>query len=257
MQAVVMHFRGCSGEPNRLSRTYHSGETEDLDCVVRWLRLHWPDRARGVVGYSLGGNVLLKWLGERGRDAPVAAAVAVSVPMDLAACAARMERGFSRLYRHQLVGSLRRKVLEKYAQRPGTLDLERVRRAQGFREFDTLVTAPLHGFTDADDYYRRCSSRDFVARIRRPTLILHALDDPFMIPGVLPDTSSLPAQVTLEVSRHGGHVGFVEGTGPLGLRPGYWLERRVPAFITRQLADCGDGPPVGQPPHFGAFDRRS
>lgn len=236
VQSVVMHFRGCSGEPNRLPRTYHSGETEDLDRVVRWLRRHWPERPRGVVGYSLGGNVLLKWLGERGYDAPVSAAVAVSVPMELAACAERMERGFSRIYLWRLVGSLRRKVLEKYARSPTPLDLDRVRHARGFREFDNLVTAPLHGFSSADDYYRRCSSRGFLAGIRRPTLIVHALDDPFMTPSVLPDASSLPRHVTLELSPHGGHVGFVEGAGPLGLRPDYWLERRVPAFIIHQLS---------------------
>ena len=232
-----MHFRGCSGQVNRLPRTFHSGETGDLDLIVRWLRQHWPHRPLAVVGYSLGGNVLLKWLSERGDHADVAAAVAVSVPMDLGICADRMERGFSRLYLRLLVGSLRRKVLAKYRQRPAAapIDLERVRRARGFREFDDLVTAPLHGFLDAQDYYRRSSSKGLLGGIRRPTLIIHARDDPFMTPGVLPSPATLPPQVHLEVSTHGGHVGFVAGCGLMGLRPDYWLDRRIAGFLCGRL----------------------
>jgi len=237
MQCLVLHFRGCSGVPNRLLRSYHSGETGDLDLLMRWLRQYWPRRPLAVVGYSLGGNVLLKWLGEQGTAASVDAAVAVSVPMDLAACAARMDRGLSRIYRWRLVRGLERKVLRKFRDRDGPLDLALVRRARGFREFDDAVTAPLHGFDGAADYYRRSSSREYLHGIRRPTLVLHAADDPFMTPDVLPRPGArIPPQLTLEVSARGGHVGFVSGTGPLGLIPRYWLECRIGAYLRQALA---------------------
>jgi hypothetical protein len=236
MQALIVHFRGCSGVPNRLARSYHSGETGDLDLLVRWLRHCWPRRAIGVVGYSLGGNVLLKWLGEHGAAARVEAAVAVSVPMDLAVCADRMQCGLSRVYCWRLVRSLKRKVVEKFRSRSGPLDLARVRRARGFREFDDAVTAPLHGFTGAHDYYRRSSSRAWLTGIRRPTLIVHAVDDPFMTPAVLPpDRDALPAELRLELSAQGGHVGFIASRGPLGLLPGYWLEARIGGFLREHL----------------------
>ena len=237
MQALAVHFRGCSGAPNRLDRSYHSGDTGDLDVLVRWLRGRWPHRALGVVGYSLGGNVLLKWLGEQGDAAAVDAAVAVSVPMELALCAERMEIGFSRLYCWRLLAGLKRKMLRKFRCRDAPpLDLGRVRKARGFREFDDAATAPLHGFASADDYYRRSSSRAYLARIRRPALILHAADDPFMTPGVLPRADELTPQLTLEISSHGGHVGFVSGIGPLGLVPHYWLERRIGAYLQHHLS---------------------
>ena len=235
-QSLVMHFRGCSGAPNRLARSYHSGETSDLDRVVRWLRRQWPHRPLAVVGYSLGGNVLLKWLGEHGVGAPVDAAVAVCVPMELAVSARRLDQGLSRVYRWRLVRDLRRKVLAKFRYRPGALDLTRVSEARGFREFDDAVTAPLHGFDGVDHYYRDSSARRFLAAIRRPTLIVHALDDPFMTPEVLPAPGSVPIGVRLEVSRHGGHVGFVAGGGPLGLLPRYWLDTRISAYLNERLA---------------------
>jgi len=244
MQALVVHFRGCGGRSNRLARSYHSGETGDLDLVVRRLRERWPQRALAVAGFSLGGNVLLKWLGEHGRTAPVDAAAAVCVPMDLAVCAARMEQGFSRLYLWWLVRALKRKVLAKHGRRPGELDLARVRRARGFREFDDLVTAPLHGFRDAGEYYRLASSRPYLAAIRRPTLIVQARDDPFMTAQVLPDAASLPPQVELAAPAHGGHVGFVAGRGPLGLRPRYWLEQRLLDFLEARLPRRGGSPPT-------------
>ena len=234
VQCVVLNFRGCSGEPNRLQRTYHSGETGDLDQVVRWLHHHYPGRAIAVVGYSLGGNVLLKWLGERGRAAPVAAAAAICVPMQLNVCADRMERGFSRVYLWQLVRGLRTKIKRKFALRPGSVDLARVARCRGFWSFDECVTAPLHGFTSAADYYQRSSARPYIRHIARPTLLVHAADDPFMTCAVLPRPHELSASVTLQVSERGGHVGFIEGRGVFGLLPNYWLESRISAFIIEQ-----------------------
>ena len=232
-RGVVMHFRGCSGEPNRLPRTYHSGETGDLGHVVRSLRKRHPSTPMAAVGFSLGGNVLLKWLAERGDAAEVAAAVAVSVPFRLDRAADRLERGFSRMYKRHLIADLRRAVLRKFRRRPGPLDLETVRREWSFRGFDDRVTAPLHGFRDAEHYYAAASCRQYLRDIARPTLIVHALDDPFMTPDVVPEPAELASSIRLELSGAGGHVGFVEGDAPWAAR--YWLEDRIPRFLTKYL----------------------
>ena len=226
-RAAVMHFRGCSGEPNRLARSYHSGDTGDVACVVEYLRGRFPDRPVFVAGFSLGGNVLLKWLGETGREAPISGAVAVSVPFDLGQCADRLEQGFSTIYRRHLVGELHRGVQLKFSTWPEPpIDLGRLPRWRTFREFDENVTAPLHGFQGAEDYYRRSSSGPFVGLIRIPTLIIQAEDDPFL-PGL--SKPRLSSWVRLEASRRGGHVGFVAGAVPG--KPRYWLEERIPAFF--------------------------
>lgn len=227
--AVLMHFRGCGGAPNRLPRSYHSGETGDLDFVLRALGRRAPGRPLAALGYSLGGNVLLKWLGERGRDAPLAAAAAVSVPFDLHDAAARLERGASRLYQWWLLRRLRAKTRDKAARGILPARYGRVGHLESFRAFDEHVTAPLHGFAGADDYYTRSSSRRYLAGIRVPTLVVHAEDDPFMTPRAVPGADELPPAVRLELSAHGGHVGFVAGALPL--RPRYWLEARIPPFL--------------------------
>jgi predicted alpha/beta-fold hydrolase len=227
-QAAVMHFRGCSGEPNRLARSYHSGETGDLAHVVDTLVQRHPGRPLGVVGYSLGGNALLKWLGETGAAAPVGAAVAVSVPFDLAKAADRMAAGLSRLYQWHLVGSLKRSLRRKFRELPAPVDFGDLRRLRTFRQFDQAVTAPLHGFAGAADYYERCSSRQFLPHIGKPTLIVHARDDPFMTADTAPSPDELSQLTRLELSRHGGHVGFV--TGP-PWRPRYWLDSRILDFL--------------------------
>jgi len=233
-RGVLMHFRGCSGEPNRAVRSYHSGETGDIDFLVRTLRAREPDTPLAVVGYSLGGNVLLKWLGERGADRPVSAAVAVSVPYELDACARRLQRGFSRLYQRHLVDSLRQGVREKFRHRDDApFDLGGLAALRTFREFDDYVTAPLHGFAGVDDYYSKSSSRQYLKDIHAPALLLHAADDPFMTPDVVPREDELGPGVTLELSPHGGHVGFVGGAWPW--RPRYWLEQRIPKFLRRYM----------------------
>ena len=230
--AVIMHFRGCSGEPNRAERTYHSGETTDLAHIVTIL----SQRASAVaaIGFSLGGNVLLKWLGETGRANPLACAVAISVPYRLERCGERLEHGFSRFYQWWLMRSLRGSVLRKWQSREcHHFELSEVPQTRTFREFDDAVTAPLHGFKDADDYYMRSSSRSYVPSIERPTLLLQAADDPFMYPDVIPHRDEIPPQVTLEVSATGGHVGFVAGTVPW--RCEYWAESRATKFIKAHL----------------------
>ncbi len=232
-QGVVMHFRGCSGMPNRLPRSYHSGETGDLRFLIETLRARHPHLPLCAVGYSLGGNVLLKYLGERGDLAGLAGAVAVSVPFELDKAARRMERGFSRHYQWFLVGKLRAKTAHKFAAMPSPIDLRGLGALRTFRAFDGAVTAPLHGFDSAEDYYARSSSRQFLRAINTPTLILHASDDPFMSPDAVPTPAELAPSIHLDLQAHGGHVGFVAGSVPG--RPRYWLDERIPAFLKTVL----------------------
>ena len=229
--AVVMHFRGCGGEPNRLARCYHSGETGDLAWFAGELARRFPGRPLFAAGVSLGGNVLLKWLGELGAGAPLAGAAAISVPFDLGQCADRVERGFSKVYRRYLVRQMHLKIRAKFGTwHESPIDLAKLPRWRTFRAFDENVTAPLHGFAGAEDYYRKASSGPWVPRIRIPTLIVQARNDPFVPGTVLPSPSP---SVRMEASPHGGHAGFVAGAVPG--RPRYWLEERVPAFFEEVL----------------------
>ncbi len=230
-RGAVMHFRGCSGEPNRLPRSYHSGETGDLAHVVDVLRRREPGTPLFVVGFSLGGNVLLKWLGGMGKQAPIKAAVAVSVPFQLAESARRLERGFSQIYQWGLMRSLRQSVAEKRKRMKLPLKIEDLSALRSFRDFDEHVTAPLHGFAGADDYYERSSSRQYLKGIQVPTLVIHARDDPFMTEAAIPQDGDLSSAIELELYDSGGHVGFIGGTGRL--RPGYWLEARVMQYLEK------------------------
>ena len=226
---VVIHFRGCSGEPNRLPRAYHSGDSEEADWVLR--RLASQRIAAGhtgplwVVGISLGGNVLLKWLGERGTAAGfVAAAAAVSPPQDLHAGAVRLAGGFNRIYARHFLVTLRAKSLAMLKRHPGLFDAKRVARAQDFFEFDDEVTARLHGFASAMDYWTRSSCRQFLGGITVPALVINALNDPFLPPEALALPREVSSAVTLDYPRHGGHVGFLTG-GPPGRLD--WLPARL------------------------------
>lgn len=232
-RGAVLHFRGCSGEPNRLDRSYHSGDTGDLASVVAVLRAREDVSTMAAVGYSLGGNVLLKWLGERGTEAPLAAAVAVSTPFVLSLAADRLAGGLSRVYQRRLIGEMCAKLRRKFADGDAPIDLDAACASRDFWEFDDRVTAPLHGFDGVHDYYTRSSSRQYLPGIAIPTLILHARDDPFMTPDVVPSPDELSPSTRLEVSARGGHVGFVQGSLPW--RPRYWLEERIPAFLRGHL----------------------
>lgn len=232
LHAVFMHLRGCSAEPNRLDRSYHSGATEDLAAVIAHMESNSAPPG-AAVGFSLGGNLLLKYLGERGTGTPLRAAVAVSVPFRLMDAARRLEQGPSRIYREHLMERLRGSYLRKFEARPAPLSVD-VRRLRGFYDFDDQVTAPLNGFSGADDYYRRCSCRRYLGGVGIPTLVLHALDDPFMYPQTVPGESELGPAIRLELSCRGGHVGFVEGRFP-GLA-GYWTDRRIPEYLASRLA---------------------
>lgn len=234
-RAVLMHFRGCSGEHNLMARSYHSGETTDLRFVIASIRDRFPDSGLALVGFSLGGNVVLKYLGESRSDSDIDTAVAVSVPFDLAEGARRLNRGFSKLYQWHLLNRLQNKVVDKFRYRDDApFDLHDVTCWNDFSSFDTHVTAALHGFRDSNDYYSQSSSRPFLRRIETPTLILHSLDDPFLSPEAIPDENEISNQVTLELSKKGGHVGFISGKIPW--RPRYWVEERVPEFLNQQFA---------------------
>ena len=222
-RCVVPHFRGCSGELNRRPRAYHSGDTEELDWILRRLR---PDYAAGV---SLGGNVLLKWLGERGTDAALVLrrAAAISAPLDLAAAGRALDRGINRhLYTRVFLSSLKAKVSAKIRLRHVALDEQQLARAHTLREFDDLYTAPLHGFRDADDYWKRASSAPWLEHISVPTLVLNARNDPFLPRAALESAArKVSRDVVLEFPASGGHAGF-PGRGQ-------WLARRVLDFLSQ------------------------
>lgn len=230
---VVMHFRGCSGEPNRLNRIYHSGETEDGTWFLHWLKREWGDAPTAAVGYSLGGNMLACLLAKEGESVPLDAAVIVSAPFVLEACSIHIDKGFSRVYQRYLLNLLKGNASRKLAAYPGTLpiDLPQLKRVRRIREFDDLITAKIHGFADAIDYYRQCSAMPMLNQIAKPTLIIHAKDDPFMDHHVIPDAGSLPACVEYQLTEHGGHVGFIGGTLR---RPEMWLEKRIPDWLENQ-----------------------
>ncbi len=228
-RCALPHFRGCSGEPNRLPRAYHSGDSDEIDWILR--RLHASHgQALFAAGVSLGGNALLKWLGERGAAAGaiVRRAVAVSAPIDLVAAGFTLDRGINReLYTRAFLATMKRKALAKLARFPGLYDAERVARARTLFEFDDLVTAPLHGFRGVRDYWTRASSAPWLAQVRVPTLLLNALNDPFLPPEALLAASRRAASdVVLEFPATGGHAGFPARRA--------WLAQRIDAFFSSE-----------------------
>lgn len=233
-RGVLLHFRGCSGEPNRLARSYHSGDTGDFQTVLTILHQREPTTPLAAIGYSLGGNVLLKWLGEKGKRAGLSAAVGISIPFDLARAAWRLEQGRSRIYQWSLIKSLQRSLRRKFHDQDCPFDLKALRKVRTFKEFDNLVTAPLHGFIDANDYWQRSSCRPFLHQIQIPTLLLQSIDDPFLPEDALPSIINLSSAVRLELSSKGGHVGFISGHWPW--QPQYWLEQRITEFLDLYLA---------------------
>ncbi|MFC1684924.1 hydrolase [Pseudomonadota bacterium] len=228
-QSVMMYFRGCSGEVNRRARAYHSGETGDLDFVVSHIRQRFPDRLFHAIGVSLGGNVLLKWLGETAELNPLSSAIAISVPFDLSNAANQLNNGHSRIYQRYLLNKLQSSLRQRLRHMALPINVKQSRACNTIRKYDELVTAPLHGFADADDYYTRSSSRQYLSTIHVPTLIVHSKDDPFMTEDAIPTIDELSDQVTLELTEKGGHVGFVSGHIPF--LPHYWLEKRIVQFL--------------------------
>lgn len=235
--ADLLIFRSCGPEMNRTKRFYHSGETTDLAFVLDRIVAEFPDVPIALAGVSLGGNVLLKFLGERGDDLPVSvvAAAAISVPFDLGRSGQRINRGFSTIYQRFFLKSLKRKALEKLATFPELADRAKVSAVKTLEDFDNVVTAPLHGYRDAADYYDRASSLSFLARIRLNTLLLSAVDDPMLPAEVLDevrDVARANPALRIEFVGKGGHAGFVTGSRPW--RPFYYAEYRVGEFF----ADC-------------------
>ncbi len=236
--SVAINWRGCSGEPNLLPRAYHSGASDDLAEVIVHLQAKRPLAPLYAVGYSLGGNVLLKYLGESGIGSPLRKAVAVSVPFRLDQCADRIGLGFSRVYQAHFMKAMVAYVKDKQQrfQHEGLTEhlgaLQRLGPLQGIRtfwDFDGRFTAPLHGYADAEDYYRRASSRYFLGQIRTRTLIIQSSDDPFVFPHSVPPSAELSASTRLELHRRGGHVGFIGGSPR---QPRFYLEERIPAWLT-------------------------
>jgi len=225
---VLMQFRSCGDELNNLPRSYHSGETEDAKAWIEELHKRYPKASLFAVGYSLGGNMLLKLLAELADDAPFEACISVSAPIQLEVCANRMNRGFSKLYQYHLMKNLKKDLLKKYQLHDMKsilgIDEDEVKKLNTFWEFDEAYTAPIHGFKNAKDYYEKSSARQFLKYIKTPTLIIQALDDPFMTPEIVPDKSELSPSIKLEVSTNGGHVGFVTGNI---FKPNYWLKNRI------------------------------
>lgn len=229
-RALLPHFRGCGGEANRLPRAYHSGDTVELDWMLRRAHDIAAGRPMYAMGVSLGGNVLLKWLGEQGAGASqlLRAAAAVSAPLDLMAAGHALERGFNRVYTRMFLATLIAKSMDMIARFPGAFDADRVARARTLREFDDVVTAPLHGFADVTDYWTRASAKPHLRDIHVRTLILNARNDPFLPAQHLPARDEVSAAVTLELPATGGHVGFLTGPFPGHVR---WLPERVFEFF--------------------------
>lgn len=228
---AVPHFRGCSGELNHAPRFYHSGDAGEVEWIIR--RLHamrstaHPGAKFYATGVSLGGNALLRWLGESQQQARIVdAACAVSAPLDLAGGGAALSRGFNMIYTRVFLETLKPKCVQKLQQFPGLFDKDTMLRARNLYEFDNIVTAPLHGFRDTDDYWHRASAKHVLSDITVPTLVLNARNDPFLPAHHLPQSAS--PSVTLEYPEHGGHVGFAVGGLPGKLD---WLPRRVIDFL--------------------------
>jgi hypothetical protein len=228
-RGVVTHFRGCSGEPNRLPRAYHSGDSAEADWILRTVARRHPGARLHAVGISLGGNMLAKWLGERGTDAGfIAAAASVGAPLDLAAGGAALARGFNLVYTRMFLATLRDKALAKIARFPGMASAEAVRASRNLYEFDNAYTAPVHGFRDTNDYWARASGKPHLAAVEVPHLVLNARNDPFVPATSLPRPQEVSRFVYLEQPGEGGHIGFAGGTFPGDLG---WLPQRLFRFF--------------------------
>ncbi len=226
---VFMHFRGCSGEPNRLLKSYHSGHTDDIRFLIQTLKTRYRNKQILAVAYSLGANALLKYLGEEAEPCLLEGAVAVSPPLVLAEGAKRLNSGLSKIYQMRLVREMQNAVLEKQNHYPQLALPKNPRQFRNFISFDHHITAVVNGFKSGDDYYLQSSARQYLPKIKTPTHIIFAEDDPFFTPQCIPGADEIPEPICFELADHGGHVGFIEQTSQ-GHR-GYWLERRIPEVL--------------------------
>lgn len=237
--ADLLIWRSCGSEPNRARRFYHSGETGDLAFAIQKIRIERPDAPLAIAGVSLGGNILLKYLGEQQDHARtlIIAAAAVSVPFDLGRGSDYIDHGFSKIYQKFFLDTLKRKAIEKQTRYPDLPTADRINSITSLRGFDDTVTAPVHGFDDAVDYYTRSSSIGYLQRIAVDTLLLNAMDDPFLPPDVLIEVARIAKRnpcLTLDFPNNGGHAGFIGGRNPF--RPLYYLERRVGEFFAKEFS---------------------
>lgn len=250
---VALNFRGCGGVPNLRPRFYHSGETSDPALVLRGLAERFPGRPLGAIGFSLGGNMLLRWLGEEGEAASgvLSGAAAISVPYDLAGGTGVLESGvMGRVYTFYFLRSLRRKVLAKRPLLEQVLDLPGVLAAPTLRRFDDLATAPLHGFSNAADYYERCRVEPVLGHIRVPTLLVQSRDDPFLPPGAIPEEAVAGNPWLVPAfSPAGGHVGFVAGPP---WRPRFWAEEEASRWLVELLRGANARRGTSGTPHLTA-----
>ena len=233
---VLMHFRGCGERLNQLPRAYHSGDTADFGFVLQQLQQQYPLASLLAVGFSLGGNVLMKYCGEQQQHNPLAAAVAVCAPLALASSARRINSGFSKVYQRYLLRQLKASALQKLTRFPTfpiPLDNQQVKRIRSIEAFDNSYTAPIHGFRDAADYYQQASGKAYLTSITIPSLIIHATDDPFLASDVIPTPAELSPSIQYELSSGGGHVGFIAGHNPL--QPRFWLNERIPQFFQQVM----------------------
>ncbi len=225
-RGVVPHFRGCSGEMNRLPRAYHSGDAPEIEWILRRVKAEAPQQPLFVAAISLGGNATMKWLGDAGSDASgvVTAAAAISAPLDLMAAGDALAQGFCRIYTKNFLRTMKKNALAKLERHPGIFRKEVMMQAATLREFDNEVTAPLHGYRDTDDYWTRGSAKPSLVNVQVPSLILNAKNDPFLPSSALPGVNEVSAHVTRDFPKHGGHVGFL--TGPFPGQSG-WMPARV------------------------------
>ena len=234
-RAVVMQYRNCGEKPNRLAQSYHAMRWQELDWTVENLRGRFPGAPIGVVGFSIGGSILLNWLGQN-EVRHIATACAISVPYKLAPCADRLNQGFSKIYQTYLMGRLKRSAVRKgdlLKDALGLSDLSQINKLNTLWEFDDLLTAPLHGFKNVHDYYEKASCHQYLKSVQVPTLLVHAMDDPFMVPQVVPQASELSGLIQTAFVPVGGHVGFVSGSLPG--KEWSWLSQIVPNFIETNL----------------------
>ena len=234
-RAVVMQYRNCGEKPNRLAQSYHAMRWQELDWTVENLRGRFPGAPIGVVGFSIGGSILLNWLGQN-EIKHIATACAISVPYKLAPCADRLNQGFSKIYQTYLMGRLKRSAVRKgdlLKDALGLYDLSQINKLNTLWEFDDLLTAPLHCFKNVHDYYEKASCHQYLKSVQVPTLLVHALDDPFMVPEVVPQASELSGLIQTAFVPVGGHVGFVSGSFPG--KEWSWLSQIVPNFFETNL----------------------
>ncbi len=238
LDVVLMHFRNCSRAPNKQARAYHSGETTDLRFVLESLKKRFTDRPIVAVGFSLGGNVLTKYLGECGKEAKdslLQAACVVSAPFHLSTSSKVIRQSFGKVYQRYLLGRMKRSTERKLPQLEKALNLDgkSLKAINDLYQFDNQITAPLHGFKDAEDYYAKASSQAYLQHIPTPTLVIHAEDDPMLSYESVPRPHHINDKITLAVSPHGGHVGFITGSNPF--KPVFWLEQAVPHYFKQKL----------------------